>query len=213
MKDINLISYVKEARQIGLNREEIFSNLTNAGWTQEQINEVYYPQVPTPGKLTVNLGSLSMWDAFEHILMFISMYSFITALVLSLLNFIDRWLPNAQSTYQAYYLNEPLKGFLSALLVSYPLFTYLFLRITKKTAKFPQIRALPSRKLLIYMTLIIAFLILVGDLITVLFRLLDGSLFLNFALKASVFGVLGLIVFTYYFYQVREDRKAFEGKE
>ncbi|OGH39152.1 MAG: hypothetical protein A3B44_01900 [Candidatus Levybacteria bacterium RIFCSPLOWO2_01_FULL_38_21] len=154
-----------------------------------------------------------MWDAFEHILMFISLYVLATSIALTLYFFIDKWFPGV--TTESYYRSSSsndlnlnlLRGYLAALIVSFPLFAFFFLHITKRTMLNPTIRSIKSRKILIYITLVVAFIIMLYNIISTVYNLLSGNITFNFVLHLLITLSVTGIVFVYYLYQVREDRK------
>lgn len=156
-----------------------------------------------------NPSSHSMWDAFEHILLFISLYVFVTSLALLIHYLVDKWVPRFPgSRYLSYSSvgNTVLRGYLSAILVSYPLFVFFFLRITKRTFKNPELRKIKPRKTLIYLTLIITFIVSLINIISIVYSFLGGNVTGNFLAHFFVTFLISGIIFAYYLFQVREDR-------
>jgi len=168
---------------------------------------------PLPNQSMAKPSSTTMWDAFEHILMFISLYVLATSIALTLYFFIDKWFPGV--TTESYYRSSSsndlnlnlLRGYLAALIVSFPLFAFFFLHITKRTMLNPTIRSIKSRKILIYITLVVAFIIMLYNIISTVYNLLSGNITFNFVLHLLITLSVTGIVFVYYLYQVREDRK------
>lgn len=159
----------------------------------------------------------TMWNAFEHILLFVTLYVAATSTGLLLHFFVDKWFPNAtflgnQYTYQASLESiehQLIRGYLAALIVSYPLFVALFLYTSKRIIQNPPLRSSKSRRFLIYVTLILTFVIVLSNIISIVFGLLNGNVSLNFIMHFLVtVGISGLI-FGYYFNQIKEDRKAY----
>src|SRR3989344_5179402 len=106
----------------------------------------------------------SMWDAFEHVLLFIILYVMATAIALIINFYIDKYFPGVESSYYSYsdypsQMSGLLRGELAALIVSYPLYSFFFLAVTKRSLANPVIKTLKSRKFLIYLTLVITFVI------------------------------------------------------
>lgn len=167
---------------------------------------------PPPSSTTAKPPSTTMWDAFEHILMFISLYVMATSMVLALHFFIDKWFPGVTDQRYSYSSNEwrvgVLRGYLAALIVSYPLFAFFFLNTMKRTISNPFLKNMKTRKVLIYLTLVVTFIIMLVYVIQLVYRLLSGDVTLNFLLQLLVlFAVTGTI-FAYYVLQVIGDRKA-----
>lgn len=156
-------------------------------------------------------ASSNMWDAFQHILLFITLYTSATSLALILHYFVDLWLPPIMinnSSYQGmkYFQSMLLRGYLSSLIVSYPIFSFLFLKITKKTIENPHMRSLKSRKFLIYFTLVVTFIIALANIISIIYNLLGGNVTFNFLLHFLITMTISGAIFTYYIYQIKEDR-------
>lgn len=154
--------------------------------------------------------SRSMWETFEHVLLFISMYIFVTSITLLFHSFIDVWSPKT-SDYPSFpsTVSVILIGYVSSIVVSYPLFTYLFLHITRKTLKNPELRKNRARKAMIYLTLIATFIIGVANLISIVYNFLNGNVTLNFALHFLLsFGVCAFI-YLYYLGQVKDNHQSY----
>jgi hypothetical protein len=153
----------------------------------------------------------SMWDAFEHIILFISLYVFATSLTLLFYLFIDKWVPS-NTSYRSYayaysYFSTGLtRSYLSSIIVSYPIFAFLFLRLNKKNLANPAIRLLRSRKFLIYFTLVVTFIITLVSVTAIVFSFLNGNVTANSALKFLITIIVSMTIFGYWSYQVKEDR-------
>ena len=215
-----LHSYIEKLRKNGTADEVIKQNLITAGWQKIDIDQALnLPTPPTPPapnfrdqsiETQSNLQSApSMWDAFEHILLFISLYVLATAIAFILHYFIDHWFPAIGDTNRYIargFAKTMLRIYNASLIVSYPLFVFFFWRITKRTMEFPPLRNLRSRKFLIYLTLVVTFLIMISYIIYTIFSLLEGNITVNFVLHLIVTLTVAGSVFGYYLQQVREDR-------
>jgi hypothetical protein len=223
----SLKDYVAQRLGQGVSVDKLKSELNRVGWPENDILAALAistppePPVPTPpmppvpnvstgGRVSGNIG---MWDTFEHVLLFVSLLVFAVIFTQTLHVFINKWYPNTTVDQYSvgYYVDTfqatLLRWYLATLIVAYPLFAYFFLDISKRTRLNPSIRGLKSRKTLIYLTLIITFLIMIGEIINTVFNLLSGNISLNFVLHFTVTVVVTGIIFAYYLFQVREDRK------
>jgi hypothetical protein len=215
-----LNKYVKKARKEHLTDADIKRDLRTAGWLDRDIdaalrdNPLIKPPAPPENYHGIASGGLAavssptMWDAFEHVLMFISLYVLAISLALTFHLFINRWVPGIPEGYR---MNpnadvSELRGYMAALIVSFPLFSFFFLRITGRTLKNPLIRALGARKFLIYATLVVTFIIVTGSIISIIYNFLNGNVNMNFFLHFVVTTAISSIVFAYYLQQVKEDR-------
>ena len=203
--------YISKSRTAGMNDAQIKQNLKQAGWNdtaiQSALGSSKIPVPPPPQTPGPPSSSHSLWDTFEHILMFISLYILATATGLILHGFVNKFFPDpgADSPFETYGLE--VRWSLAAAIVTLPLFIFLSTNIIKKTKNNSALRELASRKKLIYITLVITFIILVWKLVSTVYTLLDGSLVLNFILHFAITtGITGGI-FAYFFLQVKEDRK------
>lgn len=164
------------------------------------------PKLKDPQK---NPLTHSMWDAFEHILLFISLYVFVTSFALLVHYLVDKWIPRFPEGRPVSYSsvgNSVLRGYLSAILVSYPLFSFFFLRITKRTLVNPELRKIRPRKTLIYLTLVVTFIVSLINIISIVYSFLGGNVTANFFAHFFVTFLISGIIFAYYLFQVREDR-------
>jgi len=153
-------------------------------------------------------------DLFLHLLAIVTLYWSSISFVTLLWQFINKFLPDAlNSSY--YYFDYSLgliRFSVSSLFIVFPLFIFVSWFLNKIYAKEAVVRESKIRKWLIYLTLFIAALIVVGDLVTVINSLLGGETTLKFILKAlSVLLVAGF-VFGYYLDDVRRDTPAKSGK-
>lgn len=228
MIDQKLTDYIQSKRVQGLSNDYIKQKLLAVGWPEAQVNQALFMDsdiplpisetAPAPSQAMGNNGS-NFWDVFEHVILFISLYVFTTSLGLLIHSFIDQYLP--ATTYNDYYSSysygstwrdQLMVGYASALIVSFPVFYFLFRRITIRTLKDPSLRRGKIRKFLIYLTLVGTFVILIYKAITTVYSFLMGNITVNFLLHFVVtVGIAGAI-FAYYFNEVKEDRNALNRK-
>jgi hypothetical protein len=202
-------------RTLRVPEDTIKGRLVKEGWGEDVIEQHMYPPTPRPDdhdedpNTNMMFGAPSMWDAFEHILLFISLYVLSISIGLALYFFIDEWFPaiTQYSQSDSYWRYNSLRGFIAAIIVAYPLFSFFFWRVTKRTLQNPGLRTLKSRKALIYLTLIITFIIVVCYVIGTIYAFLSGDLTLNFILHFLVTVLISGIIFGYYLQQVKEDRQ------
>lgn len=213
-----ILEYIKKSKQQKISEEEIKNQLLKTGWLEKDIQKVLnianntqppLPPVPPPHKSTTLTSDFGIWITFANILLFISLYVMTISLGTLLNRSVDIWIPPAiQSTYPvSTFYDYTIKMSLATLIVSWPFFSILFLYITKKTTENPIIRNIRSRKLLIYLTLIVTFVIVLANLIGTVFSFLNGSVTANFLAHFSVNAGISSIVFIYLFNQVKHDRK------
>lgn len=136
--------------------------------------------------------------------LYISVFA-VGALVFQIINI---YFPDVLSYEYGYYARQGLRWPLSILVVIWPLLLWLNSYIQKDLEKHPFKRGLKTRKWLLYFTVFVATLVIVGDLVTLIFRFLSGELTVRFLLKiVSVLAIAGG-VFVYYGWNIRKDTPA-----
>ena len=155
----------------------------------------------------------SFWDTFEHVLLFISLYVFAISFTLMLHRFIDSIFPENYSS-RNFYLpgmidKNLIRGYIASLIVSYPLFSFFFLRVKARVMKYPGLIHLRSRKQLIYMTLVVTFVIVLINIISIIISFLEGNTNWNFFFHFLATVTVSSLIFAYLLNEVKEERKAY----
>ncbi|HWY79897.1 MAG TPA: DUF5671 domain-containing protein [Candidatus Sulfotelmatobacter sp.] len=208
-----LTNYIIKAREKKVTDEEIKNNLIANGWSSEQVAQALSQtaNIPIPPPPVIHVG---MWTGFLYILFFISLYVLSTAIGGILHIWINKTIMNVtdntytDSTYLSFFnLPSVVRGYLSAIIVTYPLFLILALTLKKQLVKQPMVQNLRSRKLLIYITLIGTFLIMLGDVIAISYDFLSGSITGNALGHLLVTLLIAGSIFGYFISEVKNDRK------
>lgn len=219
MQENELLSYIKIAQKAGQTKNQITTALINNGWDKKTIesafssNENRTSPVPSPPKAK-KAGWVSGWDAFEHTLMFVSLLFASSSFALIIHAYVDKLIPPLPARGYSFfsylfYSSYFLTGALATLIITFPLFAYLHLDIVRRTKKNPLIRSLKARKIFIYLTLFISFIIMIKKLIQTVYALLQGNFTSNFIFHLVVTITISGTIFFYYLYQVKEDRKSY----
>lgn len=220
--NLQLLDYVKQARQKGLADEQIKTNLVSAGWNAAEVadavawkeGDLVVPAPPTPPAPQVPVAAPAASTGpqspspvveqlstrgVEYTIMFIALGIFATSLGNILHNFVNDAFTSGPSYGGAASFSA------AALLVSFPVFAILFLRLKKAELDKPETRQDPSRRKSVQLTLIISFLFAIGHLSTYLFMLMEGNSFSGDAGEgvASILNMLITItiaggIFAYY---------------
>ena len=216
--------FLKTARKKGLSDEEIGNKLKASGWSAQQIQELLHPEkddlvappppngTQAPLHLATYSDDVSAWDTFEHVLLFISLYIFSTSLVNVLHALVDTWMPPISLTTRLLandsWTHTRLTIFGAALLVSFPFFAFFFSDVARRTLKNPHIRQLRARKNLIYITLVIAFLVMLYNIIWLVYNMLSGNITTNFLINFATTIVIFGSMFLYYLLQVKVGKSS-----
>lgn len=209
MVNPDLAKYVETARSSGASDDAIRSQLSAAGWGAKDVDlalapkpqavpGIALPPAPPP------VARFGMWVGFEYAILFITLY--VTSIALgSILNvFVDNAFPSPTS------YGTPSFGIsfqLASLIVAGPIFLWFFAALRKQIAKVPAVRNLKLRKNLIYITLFIAALIVIGDLIWNIYDMLSGNWSLNGLGHLLVVILIAGSIFAYFIMDVKEDRE------
>ncbi|TCM84617.1 DUF5671 domain-containing protein [Rhodovulum steppense] len=194
-----LSQFVAEALAAGRSRAEIAAALRAAGWTETETAEAlgawaegdFLPPVPRPRPY------LSAREAFVYGLMFLALAMttwHVTALGFRL---IDRWIPSLTdpATYSS---ADAIRWSIASLVVFFPLFLILNERTARAARRNQGLRRSAARRWFGHLTLFLATLALLGDLIAVIYAALGGDLTLRFLAKAGLVAVTAGIVLAYF---------------
>lgn len=220
MANPELEKYINAARERKVSDEVIKSELVKSGWSESEVLEALTPKPSTGIEiLPPPARHFGMWVTFQYVLLFISLYVTATA-VSSILHYaVDEFIKDpidktgygygySGFDYFSLLFGDLILIHLAALIVTFPIFASLFLIVNKQAIANPAIKGLKVRKILIYITLVITFLILIGHLIIKVYAFLSGSLTTRILIHLVVtFAITGSI-FIYLLRQVWEDRKS-----
>ena len=146
-------------------------------------------------------------DVFLHLLAVVTLYWSAVSFITLLWQYINYFFPDILNEYYRYNIGfaGPIRFAVSSLIIVFPIFILVSWYLNKIYAKESQVRESKIRKWLIYLTLFIASLVIIGDLITVINTFLGGEITTRFILKAlSVLLVAG-VIFGYYLDDVRRE--------
>lgn len=210
-----LQNYIEKKRAEGTSDEQIKANLVAAGWdatlVQSALRSDKQDDVPAPPPVTrpvfkpqedkVESGSYGV----EYIIMMLSLWIAAGSLA-SLMHYVVGMFGADDGLADLDYIFNAAAT--AGLLVSLPVFTFLFFRLHKQEAREPRIKNNGSRKLSIYAALIIAFLTAIFQVIWGVFALMssDSKPFIEVANIAVTISVAGPIIF-YYLRQIRGAKK------
>jgi len=114
---------------------------------------------------------------------------------------INKAYPVTTGYNYGYYGSYSISWPVATLIIAFPVYILLMWFLEREYAKEPEKRHMGIRKWLTYITLFLAGLATVGDLITVLYYFIDGrDLTTGFIMKALSVLVVALAVFFYYIY-------------
>ena len=204
-----LAQFVADALKEGRTRAEISAALREAGWTGTEVSgaldawaeSAFTPPVPRPRPY------VSAREAFLYALMFLALA--MTAWNITTLGFelIELWLPDATDKYTRYSA-QSVRWSVSVLVVFFPLFLVMNTRAQRAAHADPGQRRSAVRKWFGYITLFLAAITLLGDLIAVIYALLSGELTARFIAKAGLVALTAGLIFLYFRGEMAEAEHA-----
>ncbi len=155
-----------------------------------------------------NIIKASPKDVFLHLLGIITLYASAISFIFLVFEYINIWLPDplAGNSFAPDFSYNSIRWYISVLIIVFPVYVLVSWFLNMSYDKFPEKRDLRIRKWLIYFTLFLASIIIIGDLVTLIYNLLGGELTQRFLLKiVTVFFVAGSI-FGYYLADIKRHK-------
>jgi hypothetical protein len=201
--NVELSAFIEHAREKGMDHATIRMLLLSAGWKERDVIEAL---AKTSLELTIpappDRGGAR--EAFFHLLTFAAFYASVIAVVLLLFRYINRLFPDpAMLERSETWELSAIRWSLAFVIVSFPSFLWLSRVLLREMRMHPERSWSGTRRWLTYLTLFLASIALGGDVITLVFRLLEGELTARFVLKVLVVLVIAGLAFVYYFFSLR----------
>lgn len=202
-----LQQFVREALARGLSRDEIRSTLAAARWRAEEIDAEMERWADGPAGLPVPRRrlSLSAREAFMHLVMFATLYTFAYCAGAILFSLIGRHVPDPAVRDYGYNGLSMLRASIAACVTAFPIFLWTSWLLGRSLVREPEKRASGIRRWLTYLTLFIAVLTLIGNFAAVVTSLLGGELTTRVLLRSAVVFVIAGLVFGHYLLGLRRD--------
>jgi hypothetical protein len=195
----DLRSFIAHARSKGMGHETIRMLLLSAGWKERDIARAIGAEgLDQPIPVPPDTGGAR--DAFFHLLVFAGLYTLVVSTLVLAFTFIGYWFPDTALDRHPNpeVMRTTIRWSLAAIIVAAPFFFWISRLVLAELRRHPEKQASGIRRWLTYLTLLVAAAVLVGDLITLVFRLLEGEITLRFLFKVAVVFLLAGMVFTYY---------------
>lgn len=144
-------------------------------------------------------------DVFGQLLAVIGLYVCVIAFGALLFGLINIFFPDVLSYDYGHYARDSLKWPLAILVIVFPLFVWWNSYIQKDIDRNPEKREMKSRKWFLHFTLFAAAIVIIGDLVSLVFRFLNGDLTVQFVLKVLTVFVIAAAVFVYYLWNIRKS--------
>lgn len=211
--DEKLVQFIDHARDKGLDHATIRQLLTSAGWKDKDIAQVFCTRdlelpIPAPPRVvppaTVRPRRKgSIWpqrarDGFLHLLTYGALSAWATSLILLFFICINFAFPDPawrMSHAQVVEALSIIRVQLAVLIVAFPVFIIAWHFLLREIRRNPEKAHGGIRRWLGYLALFVGGITLAGDVMTLIFTLLEGQLTVRFLLKAGVlFLIAGSLV-------------------
>ena len=205
-----ITDFVRRALEAKIGRDEIAKALTAAKWPDHEIKSALsaFADVPFPIAVPRPRPYLSARDVFTYLVLFCALYASVFYIVQLLFAFVDKAIPDAAINSYGDYLDSTIRWDIAGLIVSLPLFLFMFRLVSGRIARDPIARESRPRKWLTYITLALAVSAMAGDLANLVYSALSGDLTVPVILKSLVVALISGGTFLYFYNDVRQGEDA-----
>ena len=203
-----LTDFVKSALSRDVPREEIEAALRKAGWTTDQTRAALasFAESDFPIPVPRPRPYLDAREAFIYLVLFAMLYLSAYNVGVLLFETIEAALPDpADQSLDGTYRRAAIRWAISTVMVAVPVFLYMSWLVGRELAGDPNKRHSRIRRWLTYLTLFVAAIVLVGDVINLVHNLLGGEITTRFLLKVLVVAFIAGSVFWYYLNDIRRE--------
>lgn len=149
--------------------------------------------------------------AFFYLLSLVALIVMAISVGAIIFQIINKEVMDIINEFSGYFSHEALKGAISSLIISAPIYFIATGQIQKNLYSGDLEKESGVRKWLTYFILLITCIIMLGYLIAILNQFLDGELTLKFSLKALTAIVISGSIFSFYLYDVK--RQEIKGRK
>lgn len=144
-------------------------------------------------------------DVFLHLLATVTLYIAAISVIALAWQYVNVLLPDPLNFYYGS-LTDTIRRSAAAVVVAWPVFLLVSWLIYRDIAATPSKAASRVRKWLVYLTLFLAAITIIVDLITLIYRFFGGDLTAAFALKVVAVLVVAGAIFGYYFWDLKRQQ-------
>src|SRR3990167_10485682 len=156
-------------------------------------------------------------DVFLYLLSIVTLVASAVSFGILVFQYINVYFPDLINDY--YYSASNFYGTirqaLATLIVIFPVYIWVSRFLKKDIEENPEKRELKIRKWLLYLTVFVAALVIIGDLVVLINTFLEGELTIRFVLKVMAIFFIAGSVFSNYYFELRElkakPKKGFNG--
>lgn len=194
-----IAEFVRTGLSAGQPADALAAALASAGWSPTEVAAALDAWAPGPAGLPPvprPRAYVSAREGFVYGLLFLLLGCICWHLAMLGFKIVDQLIPDPTDRYGL--LVGSMRWNIAVLIPTVPLFLWLNRRVARQSAGDPGRRRSLVRKWFAAITLLLASLALLGDLVAVVNALLEGELTGRFAAKALLIAVIGGLAFAYY---------------
>lgn len=156
-------------------------------------------------------------DVFMYLLSIVTLVASAVSFGILVFQYINVYFPDLINDYYfspaSYY--GSIRQALATLIVIFPVYIWVSRFLKKDIQENPEKRELKIRKWLLYLTVFVAALVVIGDLVALINTFLEGELTTRFILKVLAIFFIAGSVFSHYYFELRElkskPKRGFDG--
>ncbi|KKS30437.1 MAG: hypothetical protein UV60_C0003G0020 [Parcubacteria group bacterium GW2011_GWA2_43_11] len=208
MEPQTLSAYITKQIEQRVSKKDILEQLVSVGWSEDEASTAYAQAlvdggVPVPQKGTRGLFAKKSTtvEVVLNLFSFILLGIITTALGTLYFKIIEHFFPDPLAASGYYYsgASNAIHYAMAGLIIGFPLFV-IALRLWFKKFREEENKVESNlTKWVTYLVLLIAAVVIVGDLITILYTFLQGEISIRFFLKGITVLVLAGSIFGFYF--------------
>src|SRR3989338_9483782 len=149
-------------------------------------------------------------DVFMYLFATIALYLSAWSVINLLIQYISIAFPDPLNSY--YQPGSSIRWIMAWLIIIFPAYFWVSRCLHRDLVAQPGKSELRIRKWLLYFTLFLAALLIIGDLVALIYNFLQGEITMRFLLKVFSVIVVAAGVFGYYLYDLRREPGIFSSK-
>ncbi len=203
-----LDTFIRDALAQGVSRDRIRAALAASGWRPDEVESALgrWAETDFPLPVPQRRPYLSAREAFLYLVLFATLYVVAFNVGSVLFALIEwRWPDAAMAAGGRLQFAARARFATASLVTAFPIFLFVSRLVGRAIARDPEKRGSRIRKWLTYLTLFLAALVLIGDLIALVSGVLAGELGARFLIKVAVVFAIAGIVFGHYLGDLRRE--------
>lgn len=144
-------------------------------------------------------------DVFLHLFSIVALYIAAGSFIVLIFQYVNLAFPDSLEYYGAQAAYGTIRWALASLIIVFPVYIGSVWMLNIGYRENPATRMIRTRKWLIYFTLFAAAVIIAGDLVALVYNLLNGDLTARFLLKTATVALVSGSIFAYYVKNIKQQ--------